>query len=1081
MIAPGTRLGNYEIVELLASGGMGQVYLAQDTRLARRIALKVLPAELARAPERLERFEREAKAVASLNHHNIVTIHSVEVAEGPDGERLHFLTMELVEGQTLDKAIPSGGLPIDQFFAIAVPLADAVGAAHQKGITHRDLKPGNVMVTADRRIKVLDFGLAKLADPLGSPGTSDEVAATAATVAAAPITEEGKVLGTVAYMSPEQAEGKPVDNRSDIFSLGIMLYEMITGELPFKGDTKISLMSSIIKDTPRLVTDIKRELPNHLGRIVRHCLEKSPDRRFQSAQDVRNELVGLKEEIDSGETFMRRSSPDVMGAAGAVSGPATAAAAPSSASDPSVRPPAQASAASDPAAIASAGGPTTTGEAHVPPSGAGGVFQNKLVVAGIGAAVVVVLFGWWLLAGGSAARSPSPAGRSAGTGEAETVADARPSVAVLYFDNLSGDASLDWLRSGLTDLLVTDLSQSPEIRVLTTDALFDILAETDSLEARVTSAALVREVAERGGVEHVVVGSFIRAGDTFRISARLQRPASGETLAAETVEGAGEDSVFASIDDLTRRIKNRLQVPVAASPVVDRDLSDVTTASMDAYRHYTDGVNLISQNRSEEAIPVFERALQIDPEFAMAFAKMSVVYGNLRDFDQERYWSEKAIEHADRLTQRERFYIEGRYYSQRAETMPQAIEAYENALALYPDDSASRNNVGNAYMRTEQFDQAVFNYEELLRRGTTFLPAYLNTAGAYAHSGDCDKALDLLRDFARNQPEYHFAYQDLAHIAVVCDRPEEALAALDAYRESVEAGSPPDIFDGLYEAQALILLDELDRARTEAARMADSASPIARLVAYPRMVALTEQYRGRQRDAIATLSAAAQAAVGDGQPTEQFILWLSTAIAQLAGGDANGALASLDKARATAELLEQDEPVEAFAVIAQARAGRAVAARTAARQYERLAAQLPLPQTARLRLLVEAELALSQNDLAMARDKLEQAAGLLPDGKIWPPFAEQAMILFPLAEVRLRDGDPAGAAELFTRITESGSQRLYFPYEYVRSFFYLGKIAQDDGDAAAARRHYQRFLDYWGEGDLDRDRVAEARAFVGGA
>ena len=1065
MLEPGTQLATYKIVELLASGGMGQVYVAEDTRLERRIALKVLPADMARDPERLERFEREAKVVASLNHPNIVTIHSVEDIDGPDGEKLHFLTMELVEGHTLDKVIPHGGLPIGRFFDIAVPLADAVGGAHQNGITHRDLKPGNVMVTADGRIKVLDFGLAKLAELSAPDHATDAAAATAATMAAAPITEEGKVLGTVAYMSPEQAEGKAVDNRSDIFSLGIMLYEMIAGELPFKGDTKISLMSSIIKDTPVSVTDIKRELPNHLGRIVKHCLDKDPDRRFQSAQDVRNELVGLKEEIDSGELVTTSSGTPVAPAH----------------TDPSMPP----VAASDPAVVADAGAPVSaagapvssaSGEAYPPPAVAGGILQNKMALAGIGAVVIVGALGVWMF-GGSDAAAPGAVGGPDGLG---TVADARPSVAVLYFDNLSGDESLDWLRSGLTELLVTDLSQSPEIRVLTTDALFEILEDTGNADAAVTSAAVVREVAERGNVEHVVVGSFIRAGDTFRLSARLQKPATGKTLAAETVEGIGEDSVFASVDDLTERIKNRLEIPIASTgPVVDRDLSEVTTASMDAYRNYTDGVNLISQNRVEEAIPMFERALEIDPEFAMAFSKLSVVYGNLRDDDQERFWAEKAIEHADRLTPRERYYIQGRYYSQRAETMPQAIEAYENALALYPDDSASGNNVGNAYMSMEDIDNAIAAYEETLRRGTPFLPAYLNTANAYAFSGDCDKALDLLTDFARNQPEYHFAYHDLGSMALRCDRLDMAEAALDTYGESVAAGAPRDIDDGLVRAQVLILRDEFEAAAQAAAPLAGSASPSSRLVAYAATIALTEQYRGRQEGAIETMSAAVTEA--EEYPDQLFTLWQVLAELQLAGGDSDAALASLERARQAAQLLQEDASIAGTTAIAQARAGRAVAARTAGSEHERLSAQLPAPWARRGRLRVEAELAIADNDLDTARAKLEEALALRPSGVQFPVFSDLVQLTFPLAEVRLQQGDAAAAAEMFSLITELQSQRLNNPYEYVRSFYYLGKIAEDDGNRAAARRNYQRFLDYWGGGDLDRERVDEARAFVEGA
>jgi Tol biopolymer transport system component len=282
----GTRLGHYQILESLGKGGMGEVYAAEDLRLGRRVALKVLSRELALDADRRERFEREARAVAALNHPNIVTIYSVEDADGTP-----FLTLELVDGRTLDALIPPRGLPLERLLTYAIPLADAVGAAHQRGITHRDLKPGNVMISEEGRVKVLDFGLAKL---------KESAATLAASLPTQQLTGEGRIVGTVAYMSPEQAEGRPVEPRSDVFSLGVMLFEMATGERPFKGDTQVSLLSSIIKDTPASVTDLRNELPRDLARIVRRCLNKDPEDRYQSAKDLRNDLRALKEDLASG-------------------------------------------------------------------------------------------------------------------------------------------------------------------------------------------------------------------------------------------------------------------------------------------------------------------------------------------------------------------------------------------------------------------------------------------------------------------------------------------------------------------------------------------------------------------------------------------------------------------------------------------------------------------------------------------------------------------------------------------------------------------------------------------------------------
>jgi Tol biopolymer transport system component len=291
----GTTLLHYRIVGSLGRGGMGEVYEAEDTRLGRRVALKVLPPELASDPGRLERFRREARAVAALNHPNVVTIYSVEEADG-----VHFLTMELVKGDTLAGLIPAEGLPLPRFRAISVELSDAVAAAHQRGIVHRDLKPANVMVTAEGRVKVLDFGLAKLRLPAGDPGPGS----LASTEALSGLTG---IVGTVFYMSPEQAEGRPVDHRSDIFSLGVVLYEMATGRRPFGGESAVSVISAILKDTPPPTCEVNPRLPAEIDRILRHCLAKDPARRYQNTLDLRNDLEELGE--PSGSEGPPRAQP----------------------------------------------------------------------------------------------------------------------------------------------------------------------------------------------------------------------------------------------------------------------------------------------------------------------------------------------------------------------------------------------------------------------------------------------------------------------------------------------------------------------------------------------------------------------------------------------------------------------------------------------------------------------------------------------------------------------------------------------------------------------------------------------------
>ena len=290
----GRTLHHYRILETLGSGGMGEIYVAEDTKLNRMVALKILRSK--HSPRRLRRFEQEAKAIAALNHPNIVTVYSVEEAEGA-----HFITMELVKGKTLAVLIPQNGFPFDKFIDLAIALADAVSSAHQRGIIHRDLKPENLMQDEEGRLKILDFGLAKWKQESFSVDVSERRTSS--------LSRDGHIVGTAAYMSPEQAQGKKIDQRSDIFAMGIILYEMTTGQRPFHGETTLASVASILKDVPTSVTKLNPSLPTILGRIIKRCLVKDPEHRYQTAKDVRNELEELKRDVESGATSPGQQIP----------------------------------------------------------------------------------------------------------------------------------------------------------------------------------------------------------------------------------------------------------------------------------------------------------------------------------------------------------------------------------------------------------------------------------------------------------------------------------------------------------------------------------------------------------------------------------------------------------------------------------------------------------------------------------------------------------------------------------------------------------------------------------------------------
>ncbi len=539
----GRTLNQYRIVERLGQGGMGEVYLAEDQKLGRRVALKVLPEQMASEPTRLERFEREARAVAALSHPGIVTIHSVEQAEG-----VHFLTMELAEGEPLDRVIGRGGLDLGRLFDIAVPLADALAAAHARGIAHRDLKPANVMVGPEGRVKVLDFGLAKMFEhPEPAPGTPAEQEETRA--ADESLTKDGVVVGTVPYMAPEQLQGKAVDHRADIFSLGVMLYEMATGRRPFGGDSSVELMSSILRDNPQPVQELRAGLPRHLGRIIRHCLEKDPERRYQSVLDVRNELQDLRREVESGEL----DAPAMTGSSAAV-----------------------------PAA-----------ETPHRPSRLIGLAATVLLL--VGAAAVT----GWLLKG----RQPAPAG-----------AEQRQSIAVLPFQNLSGDESIDYLRLAVPDEITTALSRAPSLSV-----------RPFAMTARYAGAVVDPGQASRElGAANIVTGQYFKQGQQLHLTLEAIDVEESRVLWRESLPVQSDD-LIALRRTVAGRIESGLlpQLGAAAPGGAGADLPE----NPEAYRLFMRGLGTGKDPQpNKRAIELLEQAVALEDTYAPAWAELSVRY-----------------------------------------------------------------------------------------------------------------------------------------------------------------------------------------------------------------------------------------------------------------------------------------------------------------------------------------------------------------------------------------------------------------------------------------------------------------------
>jgi len=1005
----GRTLAHYQILDEISRGGMGVVYRAIDVRLNREVALKVLPPELLANADRRQRFVQEARAASALEHPHIAVIHEIDEADG-----VSFIAMELVRGEKLSDVLARGHLPPGRALEIATEVAEGLARAHDKGIVHRDLKPANVMLTEDGHAKIIDFGLAKLIDTLSGDSGGETLAKAN--------TDPGLVLGTVSYMSPEQARGGKVDHRSDVFSFGVLLHEMLTGRPPFRGHTGLDTMHAILHEPvpqlPSLGPTVSAEATSDVQRILDKCLAKDADSRYQGMRDIVVDLRTARRRLESGGVSAVASGVRAR-SAGALWSPAWI--------------------------------------------GAG------VVIAAVAVAGVVVM---------RSSRSSAPiAGNS------------KASVAVLYFENNTGNPSLDWLRTGLTDMLVTDLSQSPDVEVLGTDRLVQILTDMHRQDDRVVSFDTVRELAKRAGVKTVILGSYVKAGDTIRINLKLQEAANGRIVTAERVEAAGESNLFPTMDELTRRIKAKF-VPgtgsdpskgLFSSPMVistssglsmDRDLKDVTTSSIDAYRYYAEGINLHERFREREAIPMLEKAIAIDPDFALALTKLAVVHSNLGHTNLREEYAKRALEHADRLTVRERYYVEGYYYSGHTDMIGTAIDAYKKALELYPDHASSRNNLALIYTQLERTDEAIREYEELRRRGMTFAGTYNTLAVVYTSAGHFDKAQDVLREYLQRNPENASAHYFLGIIFAIMNKRDEANAAfskaqtLDPANSSYDVGRRGVAVMGEKWAEA----EEADR------KLTSSGDPSLRWVGHLNLAA-DALYHGRTGQALKEfeVAVAGQGARGSNQTA---LARNALANALLATGHPAPALDQAQKAIEEARNAGAEWNSFYLAALAQSRLGRPADAAKTVDELTRRANALPSDREKRRVRALAGVMALDRGDTRRAIAELTQAEATLPPRGVGggvAAFPQHVPIWFALGSAYLAAGNLTEAASRFEKIVGATVARIQYPVEFVRSLYFLGQIADRQGDRAKAAAAYRHFLEYWADGEIDRDKVADAQ------
>ncbi len=974
---------------------MGEVFAAEDLTLKRRVALKILPPEFAHDPDRLARFRREAESIARLNHPNIVTVFSTEEVDG-----VHFITMELVDGRSLETATPAGGYGLEEFLSLAWQTADALAAAHESGVVHRDLKPANIMVTPRGRIKILDFGVAKFEEETSSSLDTEGETALA--------TREGMLLGTVSYMSPEQLAGGAVDARSDIFSLGLMLFEMLSGRPAFGGQSNIERAAAILHDPAPEVTELREDLPRHLGRILASCLEKDPERRLQSAKELRNQLAALRSELQTGPVSVvverREMTPRL-----------------------------------------------------------GGRRRRVLAVAAVGAASVLAATLLWL-----ALRPPE--GRAPQTGAETADVD---SMAILYFRNLTGDADLDWLAGGLTEMLLTDLSQAPELRLLGTEKLHSILVELGALDRGPLEAETLAQLARRAEVDSVLIGSFARVGDELRISARLQNAVTGEILDSASVSGEGESHLFAMVDRLSQELRGGLALRAGAAPGADRPVEEVLTSSLEAMRLYSEGLRLHLESKDREAMALFEGAVEADPGFSMALVRLATVSANLGYRDRSRRYTRQAIEGADRLPPRYRHYVEAQYYGGEWETYGQAIEAYKKAVAADPSRKSARNLLGMHYLSLERYPEAIEQYETLRRMDDPFAFTYHPLALAYAAQGRWQAAHEVLAGFIDRHSENWLGHWALGWHFMLRGRLDEANAALARAAELHR----DELYLPLGRWHVALVAEDFAAADRVAGEFLSKPDPILRQRGLL-CQALSLVFRGRGRDALAKLEAVA-AATGP-SADRAFARNLSAEI-WLALGEPARALEEAAAARVEGARNWPERKALYQAALAEQALGGSERADDLLAELERLQAGYPNRPEERQIVILRALLAGLRGDREAELATLRTAETMLPPrGVAWHPHAlpDHPTVWLELGRAELEAGDSARAIELLARLAHGESERIDAPIPYVRSLFLLGRAHAGRGEISEARGYFEHFVELWRMGDLDRGWIAEATRFV---